>query len=116
MNRKIIIIFPIVALIAALILLYIALTNGLLGQAGIRGLDYCEHSRDAIVKQPANTYSNIGFIFAGLLIAWQMLKEKYNHNIEQANHNAFLSYIFRHPMCTDGSGLDGYARIYYVSW
>ena len=56
MNRKIIIILPIVALIAALILLYIALTNGLLGQAGIRGLDYCEHSRDEIVKQPANTY------------------------------------------------------------
>jgi hypothetical protein len=94
MNRKIIIILPIVALIATLILLYIALTNGLLGQAGIRGLDYCEHSRDAIVKQPANTYSNIGFIFAGLLIAWQMLKEKYNHNTNRLTTTLFYPTFF----------------------
>ena len=89
MNRKIIIIIPIVATLASLLLLYIALINDWFGQPGIRGLDYCEHSRNAIVKQPANTYSNIGFILVGLFIAWQMFKEKYT-----LKKNKFTTTLF----------------------
>lgn len=89
MNRKIILITPVIALIVSLILFFIALKNGWFGQPGFRGLDYCEHSRDALIKQPANTFSNIGFMIAGLIIAWQLMKEKFN-----AGKNRLTSTLF----------------------
>ena len=30
---------------------------------------FCEHLRDGFVRQPANTWSNLGFVFVGLLVA-----------------------------------------------
>ena len=35
-----------------------------------RGANFCEAARAWIVRQPANTFSNLGFVAAGLLIAW----------------------------------------------
>ncbi|GAB3854211.1 ceramidase domain-containing protein [Dactylosporangium cerinum] len=35
-----------------------------------RGAGFCEAGRDWVVRQPANTFSNAGFVLAGLLIAW----------------------------------------------
>ncbi len=56
-----------------------ALTSGLLlaaarwGWLGAdvgRGDGFCEAARDSWVRQPANTASNIGFVLAGLAVAW----------------------------------------------
>jgi hypothetical protein len=44
--------------------------RGWLGADIGRGAGFCEAGRDWVVRQPANTFSNVGFVAAGLLIAW----------------------------------------------
>ncbi len=94
MNRKIIFITPVIALIISLVLFFIVLKNGWFGQPGFRGLDYCEHSRNALIKQPANTYSNVGFMIAGLIIAWQLMKERFNDNSNRLTNTLFYPTFF----------------------
>lgn len=50
-------------------LLAVALTQGWLGPDVGRGANFCEAARDGLVRQPANTFSNAGFVVAGLLVA-----------------------------------------------
>ena len=116
MNRKIILFVPFIALILTLIILYFALIrmDGI-GRAGL-GLNYCEHSRDALIKQPANTYSNIAFIFAGFIIAWNLMKEKYAFNKNRLTNHFILSCIFFYAMCVNGSMFYGNACIYHYYW
>ena len=52
-----------VGVLAAAILL------GWLGPDVGRGANFCEVARDGLLKQPANTVSNAGFVIAGLLAA-----------------------------------------------
>jgi len=51
-------------------LLAVAIWRGWLGVDVGRGATFCEAGRDWAVRQPANTFSNVGFVTAGLLIAW----------------------------------------------
>ena len=52
-------------------LLVLAVGQGWLGPDVGRGDDFCEAARDGFVKQPANSFSNLGFVIAGLLVAWR---------------------------------------------
>lgn len=52
-------------------LLVLAVGLGWLGADVGRGGDFCEAARTGAVRQPANTFSNAGFVVAGLVIAWQ---------------------------------------------
>jgi hypothetical protein len=52
-------------------LLWLATVNDWLGPDVGRGDRFCEAARDAVVLQPANTFSNAGFVVAGLAIAWR---------------------------------------------
>ena len=52
-------------------LLVLAVGYGWLGPDVGRGDNFCEAARSGWVKQPANTWSNLGFVVAGLLIAWR---------------------------------------------
>jgi hypothetical protein len=49
-----------------------AIAFGWLGPDVGRGGSFCEAARDALVKQPANTFSNLGFVIAGLGAAWHV--------------------------------------------
>jgi Ceramidase len=51
-------------------LLALAIWRGWLGVDIGRGASFCEAARDWVIRQPANTFSNVGFVAAGLLIAW----------------------------------------------
>lgn len=50
-------------------LLTVAIVLGWLGPDVGRGANFCEAARDGLLKQPANTLSNLGFVVAGLAIA-----------------------------------------------
>lgn len=52
--------------------LALAISQGWLGPDVGRGATFCEAARDGLIKQPANTFSNLGFVLAGLLIAWHV--------------------------------------------
>jgi hypothetical protein len=51
-------------------LVAVAIWRGWLGPDVGRGANFCEAARDWIIRQPANTLSNLGFVVAGLLIGW----------------------------------------------
>jgi hypothetical protein len=56
--------------IASCGLLALSVWLGWLGPDVGRGANFCEASPGGLVRQPANTFSNVGFVAAGLLIAW----------------------------------------------
>ncbi|MGB0099052.1 MAG: ceramidase domain-containing protein [Nocardioides sp.] len=60
-----------VVAVASTGLLVLAVGAGWLGEDVGRGANFCEAARDGCVKQPANTFSNLGFVVAGLLVAWR---------------------------------------------
>jgi hypothetical protein len=51
-------------------LLALAIARGWLGPDVGRGANFCEAAPGGVIRQPANTFSNLGFVVAGLLIAW----------------------------------------------
>jgi hypothetical protein len=57
--------------VGSVALLWLATVHGWLGPDVGRGDRFCEAARDALVRQPANTFSNAGFVVAGLAIAWR---------------------------------------------
>lgn len=52
-------------------LLALAIAGGWLGPDVGRGATFCEAAREGLVKQPANAWSNLGFVVAGLAIGWR---------------------------------------------
>ena len=52
-------------------LLALAIDQGWLGPDVGRGDMFCEAARDGFLVQPANSLSNLGFVVAGLLVAWR---------------------------------------------
>ena len=69
------------------VFLLIALSSSWLGESGQAALDYCETSRNGWIKQPANTWSNFGFILIGLLIAFR------SYDSEKIK-SSFYSHVF----------------------
>jgi hypothetical protein len=51
---------------------WLAVAQGWLGPDVGRGAEFCEAAPRQVVRQPANTFSNVGFVLVGLLIAWHM--------------------------------------------
>lgn len=61
------------AAVTAVVSLTLALAAarwGWLGPDAGRGDGFCEAARPGWVRQPANTWSNVGFVLAGLAVAW----------------------------------------------
>ncbi len=54
----------------SLTLVLLAARWGWLGPDVGRGDGFCEAARPGWVRQPANTWSNLGFVLAGLAVAW----------------------------------------------
>ena len=55
--------------VVSVALLAVAVSQGWLGADVGRGANFCEQALDGLVRQPANTFSNAGFVVAGLLVA-----------------------------------------------
>ena len=55
----------------SIVLLALAVAYGWLGPDVGRGGNFCEAARpDQLIKQPTNTWSNMSFVLAGLMVAW----------------------------------------------
>lgn len=51
------------------------------------GGNFCETSRNGIIKQPVNSFSNIGFVLSGLVSSWMLS----HHKIDKSG------FFFKHP-------------------
>lgn len=55
---------------------------------------FCEAARPGMIKQPANTWSNLGFMIAGLLMAYQLAKGQFDENKNRFTQSFFTACFF----------------------
>lgn len=93
-NRKNIFAITLLVAIVSLVLFAVAVVKNWFGPAEGVGDVFCEASRTGYIKQPANTFSNIGFIVAGLVIAWQLSVGRFAQNKNTFTESAFYGVFF----------------------
>ena len=81
---------------------------GWLGPDVGRGDGFCEAARPGWIRQPANTWSNLGFVIAGLAIAWYA-GERARLGVTLGAHPG-LATAYAVLVVLLGPGLDGDAR------
>jgi hypothetical protein len=54
---------------------------------------FCERVHDGFVKQPANTWSNVAFIFSGIYIGWLSYKNRFTAN-NLMTQTSFIPILF----------------------
>lgn len=94
MNRKNIFYITLGVAIALLGLFFAAIYNQWFGPSADVGGAFCEEARNSLIKQPANTWSNVGFIVAGLLMAWQLARGQFNQNKNRFTQSMFTATFF----------------------
>jgi hypothetical protein len=78
-RSKWIFIITVFVAILSFTLFFVALANGWFGKvnSGDGASEFCEAFRPGLIKQPANTWSNLGFIIAGILASWQLASNQF---------------------------------------
>lgn len=83
------------ALTLALFFLFgLALVRGWFGPAGITRRYFCEYVSTGLLREPANTVSNLGFVAAGLASAWLLWAKKFRKNKNPFTRNIFVAVLF----------------------
>jgi hypothetical protein len=103
-NNKWVFIIPIVVAIVSMIAFLVAVVNGWFGPAGKVASEFCEASRPGLIKQPANTWSNISFIIAGILIGWELMRGAYSQNSNSLTRNPFYAIFYASLVVLLGPG------------
>ncbi len=93
-GKKIIFIFPLAMAVITMTLLFMAIIFEWFGPPTGVGSVFCEADRTGLIKQPVNTWSNLGFIFCGLYIGWGLSQGKYNHNKNSLTQKTFYAAFF----------------------
>ncbi len=68
------------------------------------GGGFCEAAREGMIKQPANTWSNLSFIFFGLLIAYQLSSATFSHANNILTRSTFTATFFASLVVFLGQG------------
>ncbi|MEZ5002999.1 MAG: ceramidase domain-containing protein [Chitinophagales bacterium] len=76
-QPKVVFKYAVIAAIVSNLIVFISIYFGWFGVAQGVGNNFCEATRNGLIKQPANSFSNIGFIIAGLTGAYQLSKGKF---------------------------------------
>ncbi len=97
-------IIPLLVAVSSFSLFILAVINGWMGPAQNVGGDFCEGPYDGLIKQPVNTWSNFGFITAGLLVAWQLMKGTYRQQRNMLTQNDFSAIFFSSLVVLLGPG------------
>jgi len=85
---------PVMVAVISFALFMVAIINQWLGPSTGVGGNFCEASHPGLIKQPANTWSNLGFMFAGLLIAFQLWRGDFAHNNNTIIKKPFYGVFF----------------------
>ena len=93
-RSSIIFLAPLLTFIISFGLFCLALVSGWFGPSQDVSPEFCEAMRSGLIKQPANTWSNFGFIAAGLLIGWQLARGKYSGNINPLTKGVFYASFY----------------------
>ena len=103
-GNKLIFIIPVIVAVTSMALFFIALVNGWFGPGGKVASEFCEASGPGLIKQPANTWSNISFIISGLLIGWQLMQGAYSDRNNSITRNPFYAIFYASIVVLLGPG------------
>jgi len=92
-DRRIIFYLPLTIALVTVSVLYLAIVLEWMGASTGRGAMFCEFS-DGLIKQPVNTYSNIGFVLAGLFIGWSQAHARFSNNYNALTNRRFVSAFY----------------------
>jgi hypothetical protein len=67
---------PVAVAIVSSAALYEVARGGWPGETGVSALMFCERLRDTIIKQPANSWSNISFVVGGIWIGFLAMRDR----------------------------------------
>ena len=71
---------PLAVAIVSTIVVVFGIFNYWFGPPRSNVMWFCERVRDGFVKQPANTWSNFGFIITGIYIGWLSYRNRFSAN------------------------------------
>ena len=96
MSERKPVIFTVTLVFAVLItsLFFAALFNHWFGSRMENATEFCEAARDGLIKEPANTWSNLGFIISGIFIAWSLSTGRFDKNDNSFTRNKFYAIFY----------------------
>ncbi len=83
---------------------FISLYFGWFGRCVEDGILFCESMHPGLIKQPANTWSNLGFVVVGLFVAWSLTNGWYHHNRNTLTQSQFYGTLLSCLMVLLGPG------------
>lgn len=93
-SRPYAFIIPLAVAAISMVLFFMGVINGWFGAPGSNASEFCEASRQGLIKQPYNTWSNISFILAGLSIGWLLMQGQFSHNQNSITQTAFYGTFY----------------------
>ena len=96
MNRTrdmLLFLVPFFVAVLSLTVFLTAVINGWMGPPQNVGRDFCECS-NGLIKQPANTWSNLGFVATGLVIGWLLWNGRFGQNKNAFTQSTFTPVFF----------------------
>ncbi len=88
-RRKRIFRIPVGISVVSLFVFSLAIIFHWLGEPAVHGMKFCESGYPGLIKQPVNTFSNLGFIFVGIGVAWSQSKSQFAEK-----NNIFTRTVF----------------------
>ncbi|HYC27700.1 MAG TPA: hypothetical protein VEB42_02775, partial [Chitinophagaceae bacterium] len=88
------IIVPVATAVMSIAFFFVALINGWFGLPEGVGSVFCERPRPGLIKQPANTWSNLAFMATGLIAAFHLWKGTYHKQANHLTRSLFYSIFF----------------------
>jgi hypothetical protein len=85
---------PIIAAMTGMTVFLLAINFGWMGEPAGAGASFCEIGHGGLIIQPVNTWSNLGFIAAGFLIAWQQYHRRFSGGNNPFNRGVFFSTFY----------------------
>lgn len=96
-------IIPLGVFLLTAVLVYFGIVNHWFGDVRPGLMKFCEAARDGFIKQPANSFSNLAFSVAGLLIAFQAYKGKFSSS-NAINNYPVYTIMFSIGLIITGAG------------
>jgi hypothetical protein len=85
---------PVFTALVSMVLFWLAVVNGWLGASDPGIGEFCECQHAGLIKEPSNTWSNLGFIFSGLSIAWMCRRGTYAGNNNSLTRSVFYPVFY----------------------
>lgn len=87
---------------------------------GAPNIKWCEETLCTWVSEPANTYSNIGYLIVGLILVYLGIKHKHNSNMRQYGPIIFfmgaMSFYYHQSNFYGSQILDFVGMFFFVGW